>query len=190
LKATQKHGGLEFKNGKKKTLIHTVSDSLQSKHSGATLEPGSSLRNLAAVGKHAKKPRRRSEYKDLSPFASDFSDTDLCNTRTHTHTCKWKFRNFSCELVRLKARFPALLISLFRSFRTQFLVSSGRVRFPATTHLPDAGLGLLCILILFIESIFPPIVATFSPSLTEKCKITMCVCHTRSLKLCASWRSL
>ncbi len=75
---------------------------------------------------------------------------------THTHTCKWKFRNFSCELVRLKARFPALLISLFRSFRTQFLVSSGRVRFPATTRLPDAGLGLLCILILFIESIFPP----------------------------------
>ncbi len=74
----------------------------------------------------------------------------------HTHTCKWKFRNFSCELVRLKARFPARLISLFRSFRTQFLVLLGRVRFPATTRLPDAGLGLLCILILFIESIFPP----------------------------------
>jgi hypothetical protein len=72
---------------------------------------------------------------------------------THTHTCKWKFRNFSCELVRVKARFPARLISRFRSFRTQFLVSSGRVRFPATTRLADAGRGLLCILILFIESI-------------------------------------
>jgi hypothetical protein len=35
----------------KKTLIRTVSDSLQSKHSGATFELGSSLRNLAAVGK-------------------------------------------------------------------------------------------------------------------------------------------
>ncbi len=75
------------------------------------------------------------------------------HTHTHTHTCKWKFRNFSCELVRVKARFPARLISRFRSFRTQFLVSSGRVRFPATTRLADAGRGLLCILILFIESI-------------------------------------
>ncbi len=109
----------------------------------------------------------------MSSFASDFGDTDLCNTHTHIHTCKWKFRNFSCELVRLKARFPAQLISFFRSFRTQFLVSSGRVCFPATTCLPDAGLGLLYILILFIESIFPPIVATFSPSLAEKCKITV-----------------
>ncbi len=125
----------------------------------------------------------------MSPFVSDFGDTDLCNTHTHIHTCKWKFQNFSCELVRLKARFPARLISLFRNFRTQFLVSSGRVRFPATTRFPDASLGLLCILILFIESIFPPIVATFSPLVVEKCKITVRVRRTRSLKPCASWRS-
>jgi hypothetical protein len=100
----------------------------------------------------------------LSPFASDFGDTDLCNT--HTHTCKWKFLNFFYELVRLKARFSARLISLFKSFCTQFLVSSGRVRFPATTCFPDVGLGLLCILILFIESIFPPALIlyfSFSP---------------------------
>ncbi len=109
----------------------------------------------------------------MSPFASDFDDMDLCNTHTHIHTCKWKFRNFSCELVQLKARFPVRLISFFRSFCTQFLVSSSCVCFPTTTCLPDAGLGLLCILILFIESIFPPIVATFSPSLAEKCKITV-----------------
>jgi hypothetical protein len=101
------------------------------------------------------------------------SATRICATHTHIHTCKWKFRNFSCKLMRLKAKFPAQLISLFRSFRTQFLVSSGRIHFPATTCLPNAGLGLLCILILFIESIFPPIVVTFSPSLAEKCKITV-----------------
>ncbi len=90
--------------------------------------------------------------------------TRIC--ATHTHTCKWKFQNFSCELVRLKAKFSTRLISLFRSFCTQFLVSLGRVRFPATTCLPDAGLGLLCILILFIESIFPPgliLYFSFSP---------------------------
>lgn len=75
-------------------------------------------------------------------------------------TCKWKFRNFSCEFVRLKAQFPARLISRFSSFRTQFLKSSGRGRLPATTRRPHVGLGLLCILALLIESIprqqFPP----------------------------------
>jgi hypothetical protein len=142
---------------------------------------------------NATKPRQPSEYKD-DPTCHRLQvilATRICATHTHTHihTCKWKFQNFSCELVRLKARFLARLISLFRSFRTQFLVSSGRIRFPATTRLPDAGLGLLCIFILFIESIFPPIVATFSPSLAEKCKIMVHVCRTRSLKPCASWRS-
>ncbi len=92
--------------------------------------------------------------KETSSPLSSLCTRKLTETwSTHTHTCKWKFRNFSCELVRVKARFPARLISRFRSFRTQFLVSSGRVRFPATTRLADAGRGLLCILILFIESI-------------------------------------
>jgi hypothetical protein len=50
----------------------------------------------------------------------------------------------------LNAQFPARLISRFNSFRTQFLESSGRGRFPATTRLPHVGLGLLCILELSI----------------------------------------
>jgi hypothetical protein len=107
-------------------------------------------------GKTTRNWENLSGAKETSPPLSSLCTrklTETWPTHTHTHTCKWKFRNFSCELVRVKARFPARLISRFRSFRTQFLVSSGRVRFPATTRLADAGRGLLCILILFIESI-------------------------------------
>jgi len=100
--------------------------------------------------------------------------TRIYATHTHTYThLQMEVPKLLLRISAIEGIFPAQLISLFKSFRMQFLVSLGHVRFPVTTCLPDANLGLLCILILFIESIFPPIVTTFSPSFAEKCKITV-----------------